>query len=97
MKGQTLTEQVAELAHRIETSIPGTSVEVNVFPSGGAMLDVRRDGHLYVLAYLPSTRRFGVDEVLDGEGFEMGYRFGFDDFEPAAERLLELVSGAPAP
>jgi hypothetical protein len=59
------------------------------------MLDVRRAGHLYVLSYSP-TRGFGVDEVSDGEGFQIGYRFAYDEFEPAAERLWELVAGSPS-
>ena len=45
-----------------------------------------------------ARRRFGVDEVKDGEGFLIGARYTYPDFESAAERLKSLVDGAvPGP
>lgn len=75
--------------------IPDTRVELSSFPSGAAMLDVWRSGRLFVMEYSP-TRRFGVDEVKDGEGFLIGSRNAYPEFEPAAERLKSLVDGAAA-
>jgi hypothetical protein len=86
-----MIDKMAELARRM-AALPGTEVDFTTFPSGSAMLDVRRDGHLYVMAYSPAWR-FGVDEVRDGEGFLLSYRFTSGDFEPAAERLWEFVRG----
>jgi hypothetical protein len=89
-----MTEKMAALAKQIAT-LPRASVDFSVLPSGSAMLDVRRDGRLYVLAYSPE-RGFGVDEVGDDDGFLVSYRFTYPGFEPAAARLWELVVGTPA-
>lgn len=70
-------------------------VEITSFPSGAAMLDVWRAGRLFVLAYFPGEG-FGVDEVLDGEGFEMGYRHFFQDFDRAANQLMAMVNTVQA-
>jgi hypothetical protein len=90
-----MVERIAALAREIEQTIPGVTVDFTAFPSGAAMLDVRRGGHLYVLSYSP-TLHFGVDEVFDGEGFLTGYRFACEEFEPAAAQLCKLVAGAEA-
>src|SRR6266852_3862629 len=87
-----MLDRIQALADQIQSSVPGTEVEFTAFPSGSAMLDVRHAGRLYVLSYSP-THHFGVDEVADGEGFQIGYKFTSEAFEPAAERLWELVSG----
>jgi hypothetical protein len=86
-------EEMASLVKQI-AALPGTDVDLSTFPSGAAMVDVRRDGHLYVLAYSPS-RGFGVDEVTDADGFLLSYRFTYEEFGPAAARLWELVTGVP--
>jgi hypothetical protein len=88
-----MIDRIAALAKQIQTSTPDANVDFTAFPSGSAMLDVRRGGHLYVLSFSP-MHRFGVDEVNAGEGFLTGYQFASNDFEPAAERLLELVASA---
>ncbi len=63
---------------------------LTVFPSGCAMLDVRRDGRAFVMAYSPAAG-FGVDEVGPDEGFGNHYRFAFADFESAADKLRGLT------
>ena len=81
------------LAKDLETEVAGASVELTQFPSGGAMLDVRRsDGRLFVMAYTP-THGFGVDEVQAHDGFVTGYQFVYPDFLPAARKLRSLSSG----
>src|SRR5262249_44429722 len=64
--------------------------DLTTFPSGGAMLDVRRQGRAFVMAYTPGTG-FGVDEIHADDGFLPGYRFVFEHFESAAEQLRSLV------
>lgn len=87
----TASRQMAELAESIETSLVGSTTSVTGFPSGGAMLDVRRDdGRTFVMAYTP-VRGFGVDEIRADEGFVTSYRFTYVDFDPAAERLRQLI------
>jgi len=88
-----MLNKIRALADQIRASTSDTEVDFTAFPSGSAMIDVRRGGRLFVLAYSPE-RHFGVDEVLDGEGFQISYRFTSECFEPAAERLRELVAGA---
>ena len=86
-----MVEKFRALADQIRASAPDAEVDLTAFPSGSAMVDVRRGGRLFVLAYSPA-RRFGVDEVLDGEGFQISYGFISESFEPAAQRLRELVA-----
>jgi hypothetical protein len=87
-----MIDKMPELARQM-AALPGTEVDFTTFPSGSAMLDARRGGRLYVMAYSPAWR-FGVDEVGDDDGFLISYRFTSDDFEAAAEHLWELVRGA---
>lgn len=93
MTENSIVQRLSSLADEIRRSVSGADVEFTAFPSGGAMLDVRFTGRLYVLEYSP-TRGFGVDEVQDGEGFTLGYRFTSGDVESAAEELSNLLSAA---
>jgi hypothetical protein len=88
-----MTDRIRELADQIRASVVDAEVDFTSFPSGSAAIDVRRGGRLFVLSYSP-THHFGVDEVVDGEGFQVGYRFTSEAFEPAAARLQELVANA---
>jgi len=84
------------LAAGLESEIPGSKVEFTCFPSGGAMVDVRRsDNRAFVLAYSPE-HGYAVDEVHADDGFLNGYRFAYPDFNPAAEKLRELVANCHA-
>src|SRR4051812_39980016 len=82
---EELTRQIARL--------PGTRAELTTFPSGAAMLDVWRGGRLFVLAYTPSWKGFGVDEAHDDEGLLEKYDFFSEDFHSAAVHLWDLVRG----
>lgn len=85
-----MVEKVRELAVQVQECVPEARVDFTHFPSGSAMLDVCVSGRLYVLYYSPSYG-FGVDEVREGEGFQLGYRYVYDEFEPAANRLREFI------
>jgi hypothetical protein len=93
MTESSIIQRLSSLADEIRNSVSGADVELTEFPSGSAMLDVRISGRLYVLEYSP-TRGFGVDEVQDGEGFTLGYRFASGDVQAAAEELSNLLSAA---
>ncbi len=82
--------QMAELARQM-ASLPETDVKLTTLPSGAAMLDVRCTGHLFVMAYFPTEKCFGVDEVGDDEGFLTSYRHTSGTFESAAAQLWKLV------
>jgi hypothetical protein len=88
----SVLDRIADLSKRIGEAYPDARVELSRFPSGNAMLDVVRCERLYVLEYAPARGGFGVDEVREDEGFLVGYAFTSEDFEPAAERLWELVN-----
>jgi lactoylglutathione lyase len=74
---------------------PGVEAELTAFPSGSAMLDVRRAGRAFVMAFAPD-QGFAIDELQPNEGFVTGYRFVFDDFVPAAKQFqtMALAEGA---
>jgi hypothetical protein len=86
-----LLDDVTQFAEEIRKDTPSDQVEVDALPSGVIMLHVVRDGRLFILDYLPSYKCFGVDEVLEGEGFGTGYRHGFPDFPSAKDKLLQLM------
>ena len=89
-----LTEQLTQLAAAIDASSAKARSELTVFPTGGAMLDVHReDGRVFVLSFLPQ-HGFGVDEVRADDGFIASYSFTFSEFEPAGNKLQELVFDA---
>jgi lactoylglutathione lyase len=74
----------------------GITAELTTFPSGSAMLDVRRGGRAFVMAYTPK-HGFGVDELHADDGFTTGYRYVFEAFEPAARQLRALAVADPPP
>jgi len=88
---QQLLADVRALALDLEQTSPGALTDVQSFPSGAVMLDVRSGGRLFVLAYMPSSGWFGVDEVHDGDGFGDQYRFGCQSLEAAANELRRLL------
>ena len=92
-----LLENLRELARKIEQTFPNTTTDVQPFPSGAVMLDVRRTDRLFVLAYMPSSGWFGVDEVHHEDGFGDQYRFGSQVFEEAAMELHRLLRDDPDP
>jgi predicted enzyme related to lactoylglutathione lyase len=79
------------LAHSVESEFAGSIAELTNFPSGGAMLDVRRgDGRLFVMSYTPQFG-YAVDEVQPNEGWTTGYQFVSPEFAPAAQKLRSLL------
>jgi len=85
-----MINEIKLLARQIEASFAGSTTEVTAFDSGSAMLDVRWQGRLFVMAYSKALG-FGVDEVGEDEGFETGYRFTSNEFDEAAEELHRLL------
>ncbi len=88
----TLTDQMRRLVERINSVCAGANSELTLFPSGGAMFDVRRgDGRAFVLAFTPE-HGFAIDELQADDGFIASYQFTSPDFETAARKLCELVA-----
>jgi predicted enzyme related to lactoylglutathione lyase len=67
--------------------------QLTLFESGAAMLDVRRNGRAFVMAYSPN-RGFGVDHLAGGEGLGNHYGFTCVDFDSAARELRTLADVA---
>lgn len=88
---KTALAEMTNLQERLVADAPGIGVRLTTFPSGGAMLDVRRSGRAFVMAYHPRCG-FGVDELEPDEGFRSGYRFVFNDFATAARQLLTMAA-----
>lgn len=88
-----LAQQMTSLSERL-ASESGAETAVTAFPSGAVILDVRRSGRAFVMAY-SSAQGFCVDEVGPHEGFVNRYQFASPNFEPAAEQLQRLVNEVP--
>lgn len=89
----TAIHQIEELASSLEADFAGVQTQVQKFPSGGAMLDVRRaDGRMFVMSYSP-THGFGVDQPRPEDGFTTDFRFTCTEFEKAADQIRGLVVG----
>jgi hypothetical protein len=91
---QVLLERARALSVSLEQQFPGSKAELEDFPSGAFMLNVRRAGRFFVLAYIRSSSWFGVDEVRDEDGFGDHYRFGSQSFDEAARELERLLAAA---
>jgi hypothetical protein len=84
--------QAAErLAEEVRQGWPGLRVELDAFPSGAFMLDAYPGTRHFQLAYFPSQKLFGVDEIREDDSFTYFYRFTSPDFAPAAAEFRRLV------
>jgi lactoylglutathione lyase len=82
--------ELEQLQQGLAADPSGIEATLTTFSSGCAMLDVRRAGRGFVMAYAPA-HGFGVDELHAGDGLVSGYRFVFKDFESAARKLRALA------
>ena len=86
----TTLDQILQLSERIKADFKGATTSVEDFASGAVMFDVRFNDRVFVMAYSPASG-FGVDELLEGEAFDTGYRFLSKDFDSTAEELYRLL------
>src|SRR5439155_68091 len=63
-----MVKRIEMLAKQIETNVPGAKVDFTLFPSGAAMLVVKRAGCLFVLSFLPQGH-FSCGENHQGCGY----------------------------
>ena len=87
-------EGLVELAAHLRHVAPTFQLTVETADSGMTFLHVNQGGRCFVIAYYPNEDGYGVDEVLEGEGFEMGYKYWFRELEPATRKLLSLLKEA---
>jgi len=92
-----LAEDFARFADKLREGAGGLLSEVSFFPSGAVTMRIQFGiNRWFDLDYFPSYKAFYVDEYLDDGGFDPGYRFGYQDFESAKEKMLELLEEARA-
>ena len=89
-----ITSQMEAFAVELRSHKLPLRVKFNPLPTGVAFLHVGLGRRSFVTAYYPKETGIGVDEVLEDEGFEMGYRHWFEEFEPAKEKFLSLLNEA---
>lgn len=92
----SVADDIERLAHELRCGRPALDASCKVFPTGAVWLDVRQDGRLFVLAFLPSHQSFGVDEARPEDGIGTDFRYGFSDLESAKKQLLTLLNQAHA-
>ena len=88
--------EFAVLERELLTMSPLVRTNLTTFDSGAADIGVRVGLRFFVVTFVPceSGFSFGVDEVLDGEGLNMGYNHCFTDFTSARHKLIEMVRAA---
>jgi hypothetical protein len=90
-----MIDELTPFVRRIQQAQPSASTAITRFGSGGWMLDVRIGERIFVMACSP-TNGFGVDEIVEGAGFESGYRFHSTEFASSADFLLSLMAARQA-
>jgi len=88
-------EQLKQLADELRQKSDIIVADLTTHASGAASLDVRISGRVFVLAYIPTYREFYVDQLHDEDvdrcGIGTFYRFAFEHFEPAKQKLISLM------
>ncbi len=78
---QPISTQLNGLREELAEAAPEIQAELTLFPSGAAMLDVRRNESAFVMAYSHGAG-FAVDELKPDDGFLTGYRHVFPELRP---------------
>ena len=90
----SIVQEIAALADELPRLGSGITVHFERMPSGIAYLNVGVNRRSFVMAFLPQENGIGVDEILGGEVFDMGYRHWFTDVPTAKQKLLAMVNEA---
>ena len=87
---------IQRLRHHLQNRYPDATFEEERFPSGNTWLDVRLNGHVFVVEHR-SSKGLGVSQIKDGGGLA-GYGDPPDRYFPnylAAQRhLIRLIDAA---
>ena len=87
-----MKDDAERLVRELRLEWPTLRVQLDVFDSGGFMLDVFSGERHFQLAYYPSQKLIGVDEIREEDSFTYYYRFTSTDFAPAAAELRRIVN-----
>lgn len=94
VRNMTLAEEFARFADKLREGPDGLMSEVTFFPSGAMSMRIRFGARLFDIDYQPSQGLFFVDELPEDAGFNTGYRFSFEDFRLAEEKMQNLLQEA---
>lgn len=84
-----MKEDLEKLAEELKTEFAGATTEIESYPNGTIMLNVRFKKKLFILAFVGN--RWGVDMVRDGEIGDTGLRILAADFAGGRSDLLRLM------
>jgi hypothetical protein len=91
--GAKILEKIKIFARELEQLNGDTKTDLVSFDSGAIMLDIFCQSRMFVLAYSPRNG-FGIDEIKDDDGFELGYKFHAENFDTAKEKIKELLESS---
>jgi hypothetical protein len=84
-----MQQDLEKLAAEIGAEFAGATTEIEAYPNGTMMLNVRFKKKLFILGYVGN--RWGVDMVRDGEIGDTGLRILSTDFGAGRADLLRLM------
>jgi hypothetical protein len=82
-----------DLGRDLYARFPSATASLSIGARNARMLDVRLNQRMFVLEQRPE-QGYGVGEVTEDHGFNMGYAQTFEDFEQAKECLLAMLHAA---
>jgi hypothetical protein len=87
--------QFERFAQHLRRSLPDDTITLRDGRSGAIVLSIARHKRVFVMEFRPGEG-YGVDEIDDeNNGWNMGYRHVFDDFNSAAGKLSKLMGIGP--
>lgn len=90
--GTTLQEDLARLADELRAEFDGATTDIESYPTGAMMLNVRWKKKLFILGFVGN--KWGIDVVREDEGFDTGFRVLAADFDAGKAELVKRIRGA---
>jgi hypothetical protein len=84
-----MKQDLEKLAAEITAEFAGATTEIEAYPNGAIMLNVRFKKKLFILGFVGN--RWGVDMVREGEIGDTGLRILSADFAAGRSDLLRLM------
>ncbi len=84
-----MKEDLEKLAEELKAEFAGATTEIESFPNGSIMLNVRFKQKLFIFGFVGN--RWGVDMVREGETGDTGIRILAADYAAGQADLLRLM------